>query len=200
MSLSSLAKQEINTREAAFLQQRMKPVVAEFTPALMSKFGIPAAQAVALQDDLLPLAAKEPNEPTKGSNALDALARYIPTEAITLYVAACSALAALAGKVPPEAPYWTYWIFVGLTPVLFLLIFAGQRRAKDLSPFPKFAQWPWWKLIASTIAFGVWSLAVPGTPYLKGEVGGIVAAFLAILVSTFLTLLEPIFQSRQTGP
>ena len=53
---------------------------------------------------------------------------------------------------------------------------------------------PWWKLVASTIAFSVWALAVPNTPYLNSQSGKIVAAFGALFVSTLLTLLEPIFE------
>jgi hypothetical protein len=52
----------------------------------------------------MPLAAAQPIEPSKGSNALDSLARYIPTKVITLYVAGCSVMAALKDKVPNNAP------------------------------------------------------------------------------------------------
>jgi hypothetical protein len=49
-------------------------------------------------------------------------------------------------------------------------------------------------MIASTLAFMVWALAVPSSPYLTGESGKVIAAFGAILISTFLTLLEPVFE------
>jgi hypothetical protein len=52
---------------------------------------------------------------------------------------------------------------------------------------------PWWKLLASTIAFLVWALAVPTSPYLSGQAGGAVAALAALFISTFLSLFEPIF-------
>jgi hypothetical protein len=161
---------------------------------MLTEFNIPANRLHALEAHLTPLAAETPIEPTKGSNALDALARYIPTEAITLYVAACSAMAALKAKLPAPAPYWVYWTFVILTPLLFLIIFVGKRRSAKLSALPRFGQLPFWKLFASVTAFAVWALAVPGTPYLTGEVGGVIAAFLALFISTFLTLLEPIFE------
>jgi hypothetical protein len=146
----------------------------------------------------MPLAAAPPIEPSKGSNALDSLARYIPTEVITLYVAACSAMTALKDKVPGNAPYYVYWGFVGLTPLLFLIILVGKRRSAGLPALPSLGKWPWWKLVASLTAFGIWALAVPGTPYLRGEVGGVVAAFLALFVSTFLTLLEPVFETKSS--
>jgi hypothetical protein len=196
MSLSSLADQEISNRETTFIESRMKPRVSAYANMMLDKLEIPSTKLNLLNESLLPLAAETPIEPTKGSNTLDSLARYIPTEAITLYVAACSAMAALQGKLPPGASYWVYWGFVIVTPLLFLIIFIGKRRSIQLPPLPSFKQWPWWKLIASTTAFGVWALAVPGTPYLTGEVGGVLAAFLALFISTFLTLLEPIFEPK----
>src|SRR5437867_1310455 len=134
------------------------------------------------------LALSLPDAPNRPPDILPAREN---SEAITLYIAACSVMAALKDKVPSGIPYWVYWAFVFLTPLLFLIIFAGRRRSDGLPAFPPFRAWPWFTICASTIAFGVWSLAIPGTPYLKGEVGGVLAAFLALFVSTFLTLLEP---------
>ena len=196
MSLTSLANREISSRETTFLQNRMKPEIAEQANMLISKFEIPSTKLHSLTMDLMPLATKTPVEPTKASNALESLSRYIPTESVTLYIAACSAASALKDKLKPETSGWIYWGFVILTPLLFLIIFIGMRRSADLPALPPIPNWPWWKLFASTVAFAVWALAVPGSPYLNGEVGGVIAAFLAVFVSTFLTLLEPVFQSR----
>jgi hypothetical protein len=52
--------------------------------------------------------------------------------------------------------------------------------------------WPWWKLVAGTIAFMVWALAVP--PLVTSDAGKIVSAFAAILVSTFLTLVGAVVE------
>jgi hypothetical protein len=140
-------------------------------------------------------------DPTAASNALVALARYIPAEIVTLYVAALSAMPAFSATFALVTEVRLYWFFVGLTPVLLLLVLAGKRRSEGFSVFPPWKEWPWWKLIASTIAFLVWALAIPGTPYLLGAQGKVVAAFGALLVSTFLTLLEPIFEpSRSRKP
>ena len=197
MSLSSLADQEIVRRETTFLQNRMEPHASKHAHMILAKFPATAGvNAESLTAALLPLATQAPVEPTNGSKALDSLARYIPTEAITLYVAACSVLTALKDKVPPTSAVCVYWSFVILTPLLFLIIFVGKRRTAGMSALPAVPQWPWWKLIASTVAFAVWALAVPGSPYLQGEVGGVLAGFFALFVSTFLTLLEPIFESK----
>jgi uncharacterized membrane protein YdcZ (DUF606 family) len=91
-----------------------------------------------------------------------------------------------------------YWFFVALTPVLLLLVLAGKRRSEGFSALPSLRDWPWWKLVASTVAFLVWALAIPATPYLASSQGKVVAAFGALLVSTFLTLLEPIFEPSRS--
>jgi len=194
MSLTSLADQEIIRTEPKFLQDRLRPQVSLYANAIVQKLDVPANKLGALTTELLPIAAAAPMQPTPGSNALDALARYIPTEAITLYVAACSTMEALKSVVSGDVKIYVYWGFVVLTPILFLLIFAGKRSSAKLPPLPPPLQWPWWKLIASTLAFGIWALAVPNAPYLRGELGGVVAAFLAVFVSTFLALLQPIFE------
>jgi hypothetical protein len=196
MSLTSMADREISSSETNFLAERMRPRVSAHVNSMLQSFNITPAKATDLTENLLPLATETPVEPTKGSNALDSLARYIPTEAITLYVAACSAMASLKEKIPANAELWVYWIFVVLTPILFLVIFMGKRRSAGLSALPAISKWPWWKLVAATIAFGVWALAVPTGPYSGGEVSGIVAAFCALFVSTILTLFEPIFEPK----
>lgn len=138
-----------------------------------------------------------PPAPRKGSNSFDFLAHYIPTEAITLYVAACSAMFALKETFAWITEARVYWAFVVFTPLLFLILFCGQRRKAALRLFPPFAQWPWWKLTSCTVAFAVWALAIPTTPYLQGTAGGAVAALGAMVVSTFLTLLQPIFERKE---
>jgi len=136
---------------------------------------------------------------TGASNALGALARYIPAEIVTLYVASLSAMPAITATFAAVTEVRLYWFFVALTPVLLLLVLAGKRRGEGFSAFPSLRDWPWWKLVASTVAFLVWALAIPATPYLAGSQGKVVAAFGALLVSTFLTLLEPIFESSRSG-
>lgn len=133
------------------------------------------------------------------TNALGALARYIPAEIVTLYVAALSAMPAIAATFAAVTEVRLYWFFVALTPVLLLLVLAGKRRGEGFSAFPSLKDWPWWKLVASTVAFLIWALAIPATPYLPGAQGKVVAAFGALLVSTFLTLLEPIFEPSRSG-
>jgi len=125
------------------------------------------------------------------NNALSMLVKYIPTESVTLYVAAASAVPALKSLSINEKSI--YWFFALLTPVLFALILIGKRKMAGVKPL---ADWPWWKTIAATVAFFVWALAVPGPPDISGDTSGAIAGVLALLISTFLSILEPIFDRR----
>jgi hypothetical protein len=196
MSLSSLVTEEIRRTEKQFLREQAQPRVLIATKNLTQKLNLTGTQPEELEKELVPLATAEPTEHRWASNAFDSLANYIPTEAVTLYVAATSAMLALTETFAWITEAGVYWSFVCLTPILFLIIFCGKRREANLSLFPQIAKWPWWKLIASTVAFAVWALAIPTTPYLQGAAGGAVAAFGAVFVSTVLTLLQPIFERK----
>lgn len=135
-------------------------------------------------------------KPTPTSNALSLLIKYIPTETITLYVAALSAAPALK----TFSRQWInesviYGFFSVFTPVLFALVLLGKRRAAHVKPLATAKNWPWWKNVAATIAFLVWGLAVPGNPLVSGEAGGAVMGFLAIFISTLLSILEQLFDN-----
>ena len=124
--------------------------------------------------------------------AINALVKYIPTEVVTLYIACVSALPAVHDDIKEITSVRMYWAFVVLTPMLFILMYYNQLVVAD-QPFPKFLQWPWWRIFASTIAFSVWALAVPNdffTTKSAAVLSGIGAAF----VSTLLSLLGPIVE------
>ena len=133
----------------------------------------------------------------KSSAAFEALARYIPTEIVTLYIAAASAMAALKEVIPAINVTNTYWFFVFITPFVFLVVLGGKRVANNETPWPGFGNLPLWKLFAATIAFAVWALAVPTNPYLTGAAGGAIAAFFATFVSVLLSMFAPIFEKKK---
>jgi hypothetical protein len=199
MSISSLADDEI--LRTARQQLDTGPIVDTHLRRVLAHFQNRAEDTQVLRTSLKPLAAESPLQRTPPSTALDALVKYIPTESVTLYVAATSAIATLTAALPWLTPLRLYWGFVALTPVLFLLIYIGKRRSQKLRFLPKSAaEWPWWKLIASTLAFMVWALALP--PLVSTDSGKVVAAFGALLVSTILSLVaavvEPQEKSQQT--
>lgn len=195
MSISELANDEIlriNRQDlnlSTVIDRHLDHIV-------ISRLGLDDGQAARLRMAVQPIAAASPVQKTSGANTLDGLVKYIPTESITLYLAATTAFSSLT-KTPPTPgvkaaptldPMCLYWGFVALTPILFLLIYLGKRRSQNLPLLPgTIGGWPWWKLIASTIAFMVWALAVP--PLVEGDLGKIVVAFGALLVSTLLSLI-----------
>lgn len=201
MSITSLADEEVARTEPDFVSARMRPVVAAHVQGLTARYAqtdtpLPAG----LSEDVLPLATLAPTPKTSASTALNSLARYIPTEAVTLYVAAVGTLLGFTGS-HLITPVVLYWCFAGVTPALFLLIFMGKRRGSGLSVLPKSpCQWPWWKLSACTIAFLVWALAVPGAPYISGPQGKVAVGFGAVFVSTILTLVEAILEPKGSSP
>ena len=197
MSIASLADDEILRTDRRNLNLG-RVVEPKLGPAITG-LNLTDVQTTQLRDALQPVAAATPIEKTPSSGALDSLVKYIPTELITLYVAATAALKSVTLSAATVSLYQqcVYWGFVGLTPILFLLIYLGKRRSQGLPLCPgTAAQWPWWKLIASTIAFGVWALAVP--PLIDTPLGNVAAAFGALFVSTLLTLIGGVVEPKET--
>lgn len=155
----------------------------------MSLARLAAEQAPAHHQGLRPLTAGR----SKRDDRFDLLTKYIPTETVTLFVAAMSALKAIR-DVWPIVDGWTlYWVGAGLTPVVFLLAAYGKHLSSGSGTPFRPAIWP---MVASLIAFLAWGLSVPGL--LQDDSAKVVAAFGAVLVSTALSLLEPIFLPRPT--
>ncbi len=131
------------------------------------------------------------------SDFLSSLTKYIPTESITLYVSTVSAQQSL--EAIGLTPKFTYWFFVGLTPLLMITLFLRQLAISKKNWRIQPAELPWWRIVASTIAFMTWALAVPGNPIIspKDSVQGAVAALAAVFVSAFLNIFEPFFEKPQ---
>lgn len=129
-------------------------------------------------------------------NALSALVEYVPAETIALYMATISAFPALVDVIPSLTAANIYWIFAILTPLLFALIYAGKRRAAMPTLCPGFKEWPWWPMIAATIAFLAWGLAIPEGPYLTSQNGRVLSGFIAIVVSTLLGVIGRLFAPK----
>jgi hypothetical protein len=202
MSLTSLAQREILRKEQPTLRGLIRPTLHKYvSQSIAPKYSITNTQDVSsLTEDLLSSTPVRSLEQTQASNVLDGLVKYIPTESITLYIAAFSAMDALKSTFNFITEERVYWFFSIFTPILFLLIYAGKRRSNQLTSLPpQLKNLPWWKLIASTIAFLVWALAIPTAPYLHSPAnpaGGVVAGFFALFISTVLSLLEPLFEPQ----
>lgn len=181
MSINSITDDELRRR----ITMRKDPITKRLDLAT-SKGGVSerAAAEVIIQDNTV-------------TNTVNVLVKYIPTEVVTMYVAAVSATPSLRSTLPFVSTSLMYWLFAVATPVLLLLVYAGKRSSEGLMPLPAVKELPWWKMIAATVAFLVWALAVPGNPYIIGEGGAVVAGFGAVAISTALSLLEPIFERNR---
>lgn len=126
------------------------------------------------------------------SSALEKLVKYIPAEVVTLYVAALGAMPTIQNAISGADAKWAFWISVGATPLLCLIVFGGKRRAGGQSPFPGLRDWPWWGMFSATVAFLLWGCTVPSSAYLTSESAKVIAAFGAVLASTLLSVLEPL--------
>ncbi len=194
MALAGLADEELLRTDRARLD--LSKIVEPQLQQL--KLNQPNVDMDRVRSAMTSVAAANPVANNAASSALDGLVRYIPTESVTLYVAATSAISSLAQAFPAVTDVRLYIAFVVLTPVFFLLIYVGKRRSQKLSFMPEdMKSWPWWKLIASTIAFSVWALAVP--PLIQGDAGKVVAGFGALLVSTLLGLIGNIVEPSEAG-
>lgn len=130
------------------------------------------------------------------TDSLNLLVKYIPTEVVTLYVAAMSAAPALRSQFPTISSANIYWAFGILTPILLFLVYVNKRATAGLQIVPHPREWPWWRLTAATIAYLVWALAVPGNPYIAEPAAAVLAGLGAVFISTVLNLLEPVFERR----
>lgn len=130
--------------------------------------------------------------PAPARSSFEVFTRYIPTETVTIFVAALSIRpnieAALPLKLQPYATVATvYWICAFLTPILQLaLTYLNRRDAGDPAPLKALTQNPW-PVIAAFIAFLIWALSVPGVLDRKSSLVAI-AGFGALFVSMLLSL------------
>ena len=133
------------------------------------------------------------------NTALNVLFGYIPTEVLTLYVATLGALHQPTSQ--PIQPIMADWIaffaFLAFTPTVVWLVYGAKLKAAS-KPLPlSFGAWPVWEMFAATVAYLVWTFALPNSPFTRyGETWYSAAlSGIAVLVSsTVLGLLAPFFQ------
>jgi hypothetical protein len=132
------------------------------------------------------------------ASALEALVAYIPTEVVTAYVAV---LAAIHSDDATRAGQWAaFYFFMVSTPFAVWATFAVKLRAggEALPVHPR--AWPWWELIASTIAFGSWAYTLPDSPFADWSwYQPNLGAALILIVTFLLGLLAPLFQPKCPG-
>jgi hypothetical protein len=137
-----------------------------------------------------------PPTTTSTNTALQAITMHIPTEVLTLYVAAVASLGSIKGPQGQEIGRWLpFWCFLVLTPLAHWLIFASKLKAAGkpipLSP----ATWPKWEMSAATIAYIVWAFALPDSPFAQFYwYSSGLAGFIVLVISWGLGALGPLMQ------
>lgn len=129
-----------------------------------------------------------------GANtALQTLTTYIPTEVLTLYVAAVAAIGP-----DPQRIWLPFWVFLAITPAAVWIAFATKVKAagKRLPSWP--SNWPMWEMTAATLAYFAWTFALPGTPFTRFDnwYSPGIASFLVLIVSSGLGAIAPLMQRR----
>src|SRR5690349_15665649 len=121
MSIAALADEEIlrTSRRALKLESVVEPLIDDIIAAA----GAPGDERANVRAIVQPVAAESPIRKTPASTALDGLVKYIPTETVTLYVAATAAISNLTSAFPSLTAFGLYWGFVVLTPIFFILIY-----------------------------------------------------------------------------
>jgi hypothetical protein len=125
---------------------------------------------------------------TAKRSALSLLSSFVPTESITIYLAAMATASAFQQQVPWVTVEFIFWSGAVVTAGLFIIGVIHERAIRNIDLWQKF---PFWKLFAAVIAFICWALAVPNSPYLGDSAAGrAVAGFLAIFISIILERVD----------
>jgi hypothetical protein len=160
---------------------------------------------------------------TKTNNANDAIEiimRYIPSEAIALYIAALpavssfdngfrSAISSLNATVlhQPSLIIGNFHIdkmdlillFAVLTGVLVVLSYAGDYNKNNNEKWKFFKRecWPWWGIISSMAAFMVWAWAIPNPLAEGGAEVSPISTFALIATSILLPMIGQVVMPSQ---
>jgi hypothetical protein len=142
-------------------------------------------------------ASSKPGTQTTGSATLEAIAAYIPTEVVGLYIAA---LAAVRAGEPVRSGVSSgqiaaFWIFLIGTPVTVWMLYSGKVKSggKKLPISPR--KWPLWEMSAAATAFGAWAYALPDSPFARFSwYTTALGTLVVLIVSTLLGLIAPIVQ------
>lgn len=137
------------------------------------------------------LDAASPAQPESvAEKSLASLAKYIPAETTTAFLAALGLIRGVnpEGKVP-YLEWLLYSICAVLTPTLVYL--SARVTWKSNKTAGSSFVIPAWRMVAATIAFLIWALAVPGL--IPDKTFAALAAIGAILVSPIFYYVEKAF-------
>jgi hypothetical protein len=138
------------------------------------------------------LIPEDVNPKTSVESAIGILFSYIPTEVIALYVAV---LAALVPDPQMQAQWITFYVFLGLTPIVVWLVYAAKvKQTTGKIPWAP-NELPLWEMFASTLAFVAWAFALPNSPFsvFTNWYSSAIAGVVILVTSTILGLVSPFF-------
>jgi len=134
------------------------------------------------------------NKPISASDVASTLSKYIPSEAVALYVAVLPFLVP-KNTALDQQHYGTRWVVAGAIALIAVIYAVGlyrkDRRAKTLTFLWQVA---FWKSAAVLIAFTGWVCVVPGSPFnsfswyspsLGAVIGLVVGGLLGALAAAF---------------
>jgi hypothetical protein len=183
MSVYAMAKREVDAVDPSKEPQAQAPAG-----------GAAVGTAVLTPSAPGPLVAPVPAATTGLGMALSSIGTYIPTEVMATYLAVLAAIPVGRG----HSFHWVmFWIFLIATPIVVWLGVAVARQTQGIVVKPA-QQWPWWSMIAATVAFAAFVVVLPGSvthdiSWYESWMGTI-----AIILSAFvLGLGDQLFGSRR---
>jgi hypothetical protein len=161
----------------------------------------PRDEAPTSVEEIAEAKADRPETKGGGSSTLAAIAAYIPTEVLTVYVAVVAAVNPAGAPVASRGSAWAaFLVFLVFTPLAVWLVYAGKvRRAGKKLPI-SLKRWPKWEMFAATAAYAVWAFAMPETPFSEfGWYSTAIAAVAVLVVTTALGLAAPVVAQPLEG-
>ncbi len=135
------------------------------------------------------------------SDALSAVAAYVPTEIIAIYtlVIATAIDPSITGDKETPLSIGAFLGFLGATPFFVWLVFVVKKIASDHDKhiLKSWRSWPWWEAISATIAFTAWSAMMPHSAF-RAWLSQNIAAIVLVVVSGLLPLLGGLFANVKT--
>jgi hypothetical protein len=167
--------------------------------SMVEQFLGPPSPAAALNPlsspvrELEQTAKKKVKPPPSGLGAaMKAIVTYIPAEIVAAYIP----IVDLLREIDRHLSQWVaFWFFLVATPITVLITVAAKRtRRGDTQRLGKLSAWPWWPMIAATLSFLAWSVALPGSvmndlAWFRPAMGAIAVIMAAFIVG----LLSPVF-------
>jgi len=131
-------------------------------------------------------------KPADTTSTVQSIATYIPSDVLTVYIAAIAAFGTTTVG-SPEA-WAAFVVFLIASPVAVWASFATSWRASNstlpLSP----RQWPSFAMAASLLAFAAWAFALPQTPFaVFGWYNSAIAGLVVLITLTVLGVARPLF-------